>query len=166
MKNLTLKIIILILLGVVIYLGYPRIQEQFDLPEMPTSEVIKDKDNMDVSKDEEKEENKDISDTQGKEDKLKEDVLQAIVDKRGDYGDLTITISEIIDDTYAKGGAMPASGGPGGGMWFAKKVDGKWELVWDGNGAIYCKDLEDYPDFPGRLISECYDEDLMKVIPR
>lgn len=100
------------------------------------------------------------------EEELEAAIEKAIIAKRGDYGGLNISVSEVVDDTYAKGGASPAGGGPGGGMWFAKKVDGEWELVWDGNGAIYCKDLEGYEDFPGRLIPECYDETTMQVVPR
>lgn len=97
---------------------------------------------------------------------ISEQIEQAIIEKRGDYGGLEISVSEVVDDTYAKGGAMPEGGGPGGGMWFAKLVDGEWELVWDGNGAIYCSDLEGYEDFPSRLIPECYDENSMNTVTR
>jgi hypothetical protein len=90
----------------------------------------------------------------------------AIIEKRGgDPDDLIITVSEIEGD-YASGGARNASSEVGGGMWFAAKVDEVWELVWDGNGAIYCSDLIDYPDFPASMISECYDEPTGNVILR
>ena len=77
---------------------------------------------------------------------------EAIVAKRGPTANqLTFKVSKVEGD-YASGSAS-ASGG--GGMWFAAKVNGKWTLVWDGNGAILCKDLEPYPNFPSDLIPEC-----------
>ena len=52
------------------------------------------------------------------------------------------------------------------GIWFAAKVGGVWELVWDGNGSIYCSDLVNYPDYPIDMIPECYDEIEGKIVNR
>jgi len=67
---------------------------------------------------------------------------------------LDVTVS-TISGNFAQGAASEV--GFGGGMWFAAKVDGKWELVWDGNGMITCNDLINYPDFPPSMIPACYD---------
>jgi len=97
---------------------------------------------------------------------LAESVKEAIVDRRGgDPNDLEVTV-DTIDGDYASGGARNVGAVAGGGMWFAAKVDGKWELVWDGNGTIMCSDLKNYPNFPGRMIPECYDEEAGKLIAR
>jgi len=87
----------------------------------------------------------------------------AIVAKRGaDAASLTYTVSKI-EGNYAQGAA---SSGAGGGMWFAAKVNGTWNLVWDGNGTILCSDLTNYPNFPTDMIPECYDMATQKNIVR
>jgi len=94
---------------------------------------------------------------------LKNAVRQALIAKHGQSaGQLTITVAKI-QGNYASGGAAAADGG---GMWFAAKVKGNWELVWDGNGVILCSDLVKYPDFPNTLIPECYDETSQKSSKR
>jgi hypothetical protein len=90
-------------------------------------------------------------------------VRQALIAKHGpDAGSLTITVSKIQGD-YASGGAGSSGGG---GMWFAAKAGGVWQLVWDGNGVILCTDLTSYPNFPASLIPECYDAKTNKSITR
>jgi len=94
---------------------------------------------------------------------IKTTIKQALVAKHGDTAnELTITVSKINGD-YSSGGAS-ASGG--GGMWFAAKVNGVWQLVWDGNGSILCSDLVFYSAFPSSMIPECYDSKNNKVIIR
>lgn len=94
---------------------------------------------------------------------LKSLMKQAIVAKHGsEANSLNITVAAIEGD-YAKGGA---SGQGGGGLWFAAKVNGTWQLVWDGNGIIRCSDLAAYPQFPNSMISGCYDETAGKLINR
>jgi hypothetical protein len=100
------------------------------------------------------------------EEMLQASIKQAIVDKHdSDPEELSVTVREINGD-YATGGAGPVTPGPGGGVWFAAQVDGEWELVWDGNGAIYCQDLEAYPDFPSSMIGECYDQETGQMVER
>ena len=83
-------------------------------------------------------------------------IQEALVEKHGASAqNLDISVAEI-DGDYARGGASEE--GLGGGMWFAAKVDNTWELVWDGNGTIECESISPYPDFPSRMISECYDQ--------
>jgi hypothetical protein len=94
---------------------------------------------------------------------LKNAVKQALVAKHGQSAnELTITVS-TIQGNYASGGAAATGGG---GMWFAAKVNGIWQLVWDGNGVIFCSALQKYPDFPNTLIPECFDETSQKSIKR
>lgn len=90
-------------------------------------------------------------------------IKAALVAKhRSDAGLLNITVSKI-EGNYASGGA---SGQGGGGMWFAAKVNGNWELVWDGNGQINCSDISPYPGFPSDMISECWDTVTQKIVKR
>ena len=94
---------------------------------------------------------------------LKNFIKQALVDKHGsNAAQLTITVSKIEGD-FAQGGA---SGEGGGGMWFAAKDKGGWNLVWDGNGVILCQDLAAYPDFPTDMIPECYNETTGRTVKR
>jgi len=86
-----------------------------------------------------------------------EQIKEALVEKNDwEAGDIELTITEN-DGTYASGMVGPVGGGPGGGMWFAKNVNGVWKIVWDGNGVIMCENLAEYPDFPIEMIPECYD---------
>ncbi len=127
----------------------------------PEEEIV-----VNISPSEETEEEIEDESDEGEEEILEEAMKTAITDKRGgDPDDLEITVDEI-DGDYASGGAVTVGAVAGGGMWFAAKVDGQWELVWDGNGTIMCSDLEDYPNFPSRMIPECYNEDTEEVVAR
>jgi hypothetical protein len=87
---------------------------------------------------------------------------QILADSESAGSTLTVSVSKITGN-YAQG---LASDDGGGGMWFAAKVNGAWELVWDGNGIILCSDLTDYPDFPASIIPECYDPVNDKSVKR
>ena len=94
---------------------------------------------------------------------IKTSVKQALVAKHGNNANsLAISVSKIIGN-YSSGGA---SASDGGGMWFAAKVGGQWQLVWDGNGTILCQDLVSYPDFPPSIIPECYNQKTGKSVTR
>lgn len=75
-----------------------------------------------------------------------------------------ITI-DIDAGNYAKG-AVSFKGEMGGGLWFAAKRNGEWQLVFDGNGIIDCNNLKNYPDFPNTLIPQCFDKDKNVLIKR
>ncbi len=47
----------------------------------------------------------------------------------------------------------------------AKDENGEWALVFDGNGVIYCADIEPY-DFPVEMVPQCYDEPSGQIIER
>ncbi|MBU2213330.1 hypothetical protein KKC44_05990 [Patescibacteria group bacterium] len=46
--------------------------------------------------------------------------------------------------------------GDEGGLFLAAETNGMWAIAHDGNGAISCKDLEQY-DFPAEMIEDCAD---------
>lgn len=54
--------------------------------------------------------------------------------------------------THARGNVSFEPGAPGG-IFLAAKVDGKWQLVFDGNGSIPCS-LSKY-DFPEEMLADC-----------
>jgi hypothetical protein len=100
------------------------------------------------------------------EETLKTDIMAAIVQKRGAVAqDMVISVNKVEGD-YAQGGANSATPGIGGGMWFAARANGVWQLVWDGNGIITCDDLIPYPDFPTDMIPECYDDVTSAMVTR
>lgn len=93
-------------------------------------------------------------------------VRSDIVEKQGsDPADLEISVERVEGD-YAQGLVRERSSMVGGAGWFAAKIDGDWELVWDGNGTVLCEDLVAYPDFPTNLIPDCYDPISGQMIER
>lgn len=93
-------------------------------------------------------------------------IKEALVAKHGWNADeIRVTVSKN-DGTYATGSVGPATPGPGGGMFFAKKVNGNWQIVFDGNGIVTCDDLANYSDFPNTLIPQCYDSSSGNMVTR
>ena len=95
--------------------------------------------------------------------KIISDVKAALIAKHGpNAAALNVTVSKVAGE-YAQGGA---GGEGGGGMWFAANLNGKWTLVWDGNGIITCDDVSPYPQFPTDMIPECWDTSTNKMVTR
>lgn len=93
-------------------------------------------------------------------------IKEALIAKHDwDPAEISITISQN-DGKYATGGAGSVTPGPGGGIWFATKIEGNWQIVWDGNGMASCDDLAPYPDFPATLIPQCYDSITGELVTR
>lgn len=91
------------------------------------------------------------------------EIRDAFANKYGSSASsLTISVSKI-EGEYAKG---TASDEGGGGMWFAARLNGKWTLVWDGNGIITCDDVSPFPEFPASMIPECWDTSTEKMVIR
>lgn len=68
--------------------------------------------------------------------------------------EVTVIINQQIGD-YARGGVKFGKDGIGeGGIFLAAKVEGKWKIVFDGNGIIPCHQLESY-NFPDTMIPDC-----------
>ncbi len=71
-----------------------------------------------------------------------------------DDDEVTVHIDQQTAD-YARGGVKFGEGGIGeGGIFLAAKVDGEWELVFDGNGMYSCSQLEPYR-FPESMAPDC-----------
>lgn len=60
-------------------------------------------------------------------------------------------------NTHARGGVKFGDGTGAGGNFLAKLTDGKWEIVFDGNGSVACKNLEKY-QFPKEMIQDICSE--------
>ena len=101
----------------------------------------------------------DDSATTPSNDQVLSQVKQALLDKNGwDPSTVEITLDSVESSKYAKGAVRDVPAG-GGGLWFAALVDGKWQIVWDGNGVIDCPSLDPYPDFPASMIAQCVKPD-------
>ncbi len=86
-------------------------------------------------------------------------IKQALI-KKNNWTNIEIEITTTYNDgTYAKGGVTEKGSEAGGGYFFAKKVNGEWKIVADGNDIIACESLVAYPDYPASLIPECYDSE-------
>jgi hypothetical protein len=90
-------------------------------------------------------------------------IEQAFLDKYPDWeqGKMLIAI-DSIDGDYASG-LVTDPDGLGGASWLAYRDDGSWQIVWDGNGDIYCQDIEGF-DFPVEMVSECYDFENQEMV--
>ncbi|MBU2036924.1 hypothetical protein KJ866_01840 [Patescibacteria group bacterium] len=65
----------------------------------------------------------------------------------------TLSISvDKEDDNYVRGNVIFETGAPGG-IFLAAKIDGQWQLLFDGNGSIPCS-LAEY-GFPADMLSDC-----------
>jgi hypothetical protein len=91
-------------------------------------------------------------------------IRQALFKKHNWPDDTQITISVKTNDSQYASGSITAQGG--GGLFFAAKVNGTWQIVSDGNGVTMCSDLAPYPDFPKTLLPECWDQTTNKTVIR
>jgi len=78
-----------------------------------------------------------------------------------EVSEITININQETEN-HIRGEVEFEPGDPGnlGGFLVAKK-NGGWELVYDGNGVIFCSLIEPY-NFPVDMVVECYDEETGK----
>lgn len=77
--------------------------------------------------------------------------------KQVKISDVKIAVTETTAD-HVRGGVIIAPGGVGeGGNFFAAKIAGRWQVVFDGNGGIACQLLEQY-DFPQSMQQDCYQQ--------
>jgi putative hemolysin len=84
-------------------------------------------------------------------------IKQALIAKGLNLTGMKVTIHKHLG-RFISGGVIPVSGLGGGGYVFAAKENDEIKIVADGNGVIMCTMLEEYPDYPAYLISECVDE--------
>ncbi|HPA25866.1 MAG TPA: hypothetical protein PLK76_03860 [bacterium] len=63
-----------------------------------------------------------------------------------------------FDENHVRGSVLFGAPGVGeGGIFFAVKIDNKFSLIFDGNGAFRCSVLEQY-DFPESMWQGCFEE--------
>jgi hypothetical protein len=99
-------------------------------------------------------------------DKIAKDIKIALAEKhQWNPDEFEITVTQQ-DGRYARGGVSVVGTPAGGGMVYAAQVNESWEIVWDGNGAVTCSDLNDYPEYPVEMIPECYDPNSGLLIKR
>lgn len=83
-----------------------------------------------------------------------EQIKQLFIEKYPDYAEtLSVNISQEAEN-HVRGGVTFVEG-QAGGNFLAAKVDGQWQIVYDGNGQIPC-DLSKY-DFPKEMLANCAD---------
>lgn len=81
-----------------------------------------------------------------------EAITQLFKDKYPKYAaTVSVTINQETEN-HVRGDVIFEKGAPGG-IFFATKVDEKWQIVHDGNGAIPCK-LVTY-GFPTEMLTDC-----------
>lgn len=91
-------------------------------------------------------------------------IRDALTAKGLDLTGMKVVIHEHLGRDIA-GGVVPVDFPGGGGYVFATKDDsGNIKIVADGNGAIMCEMLEDYPGYSSYLIPECIDESGTPII--
>lgn len=75
-----------------------------------------------------------------------------------DLSDIQIVIAQQTENHLRGSVKFAMNGNFGeGGIVLAAKVDGKWQIVFDGNGGISCALVESF-NFPAEMIDDCYRE--------
>ncbi len=82
-----------------------------------------------------------------------DELTELFAEKYPKYDDTISVNIEKETENHARGGVVFVEGMPGG-VFLATKVDGQWQIVFDGNGAISCE-LSEY-GFPSEMIEDCY----------
>lgn len=91
-------------------------------------------------------------------------IAEAIAEKNGwDQNNLAIKIMQQNGHYYA--GSIGFNDSSGGGLFYAVDNNGDMTIVFDGNGAPMCSEVERY-EFPSRMVPECYDDASDSVINR
>ena len=83
-----------------------------------------------------------------------ETIRQLFAEKYPRYGETLSVIIEKETKDHVRGTITFVDGEPGG-LFLAAKIDGKWQIVFDGNGAISCS-LAKY-GFPNDMLFDCAD---------
>lgn len=79
-------------------------------------------------------------------------IKAALVKKHGwNSDDIIVTVSKN-NGQFARGGVTEKSSEVGGGMFLAKKTNGQWEIVFDGNGVPDCSKLKITYLFPKEIL--------------
>ncbi len=85
---------------------------------------------------------------------LKAAIKDQLTASHGSFGrGLVISITKI-EGNFARGLASESGGG---GIWLAKKIDGDWKIVFEGNGIPDCNSLKTTYLFPQDLLQNICD---------
>lgn len=76
---------------------------------------------------------------------------------------IEVAVSEV-SGMHAKG-LVNFSDELRGGWWLAVQDNQGWQLVADGNGTVYCRDIEPFY-FSAEMVPECYDQTKLEVVQR
>jgi hypothetical protein len=68
--------------------------------------------------------------------------------------DVIIVMFEYVTENHLRGLVRMTDQANSMGLFLATDVKGEWEIVFDGNGTLYCGMVEGY-DFPEYMISDC-----------
>ncbi|MBD3282489.1 MAG: hypothetical protein GF387_02670, partial [Candidatus Portnoybacteria bacterium] len=75
--------------------------------------------------------------------------------------EISLSIEEEAEN-HVRGSIRFESNSGAGGIFLAAKVNGEWRLVFDGNGAIPCEELERY-NFPEKMKEDCAESQTIEA---
>ena len=82
---------------------------------------------------------------------VKEAVTKLLVEKYNwDKNKVSVQVNKEVGDFAT--GSVGFGEEVGGGGWLVKRIEGKWTLVWDGNGAVDCPKLKNDYKFPDEIL--------------
>lgn len=97
---------------------------------------------------------------------LQTDLVTAFKQKHPDWDMSTIKLEvDENDGNFIKGKVVPVEAKGGGGIFFAANTTNGWVIASDGNGVVFCEDIEPY-NFPTNIIPQCYDAQTSTVVER
>jgi hypothetical protein len=83
---------------------------------------------------------------------VEQEMISLFIEKYPKYAaTLSVTIDQQTEQHVR--GNIKFETDTGGGIFFATKIDGQWQIVFDGNGHIPC-DLSEY-GFPNQMLTDC-----------
>jgi hypothetical protein len=80
-------------------------------------------------------------------------IKEVFIRKYPKYAD-TLSVNILHEENGFARGNITFVQGQAGGYFFAKSIDGVWQIVLDGNGGIPCKLSEQ--GFPASMLTDCY----------
>jgi hypothetical protein len=80
-----------------------------------------------------------------------------------DMQEVVIKIGQV-DQMFASGSVGDKSG-LGGAAWLGYRENGRWSIVYDGNGDVPCEVVDLY-EFPAEMVTQCYDEENKLMVDR
>lgn len=85
------------------------------------------------------------------EETVKDTVTKILIKKYNwDKHKVSVQVNKEVGDFAT--GSVGFGDEMGGGGWLARKVEGVWEVVWDGNGSVDCNQLKTVYKFPNEIL--------------